>query len=30
MIKKLIKIQDIFYLLVEKSMELKIEIPNYT
>jgi len=30
MIKKLIKIQDIFYLLVEKSMKLKIEIPNYT
>jgi hypothetical protein len=30
LVKKLLKTQDIFYLLVEKSMELKIEIPSYT
>ena len=30
LVRKLLKMQDIFYLLVEKSMELKIEIPSYT
>ena len=30
LVKKLLKTQDIFYLLVEKSMELRIEVPSYT